>query len=260
MELIIKKKVFHFINEIERKLKMATSMRQLSTTARRSGIMDILKFYKKSEPAVPTKSTEEVMKAATSQNELDSKPPSSNKVEIIGRRHPSHFDPEVKARKLNGFVVHRWIPKDNKYIQSVDSSTEDYQLTIKSLLDSTFKSSGLEKDTQLDDLLKRFSLLKSVQKTFGVQIPDVSISKLSNFSQIESYLVKALDPEAQFTNKSEFTPDAVDFNEADFEGTNISVGEFVFESEKKKMYKKLTVKAKKIEEQNTKSYLSQSSA
>lgn len=241
---------------------MATSMRQLSTTARRSGIMDILKFYKKSEPAVPTKSTEEVMKAATSQSEpgSESKLAPSNKIQVIGRRHPSHYDPEIKAKKLNGFVVHRWIPKDNKYIRSVDSSSEDYQLTITSLLESTFKSSGLEKDSQLDDLLKRFSLLKSVQKTFGVQIPDVLLSKLSNFSQIESYLVKKLNPEAQFTNKSEFTPDAIDFNEADFEGTNISVGEYVFESEKKKMYKKLTIKAKKIEEQNTKNYLSQSSA
>lgn len=235
-------------------------MRQLSTSARRSGIMDILKFYKKSEPSVPVKSTEEVMTAATQKSEPQATTASPNKLQIIGRRHPSHYDPEVKARKLNGFVVHRWIPKDCKYIQAVDASTEDYSISVATLLEAEFKAAGLEKDSELNDLMKRFTLLKSVQKTFGVQIPDVMLAKLSNYAQIEKLLVRELNPEAEFTNKTEFTPDAVDFNEADFVGTNISVGEYVFETEKKRMYKKLTVKAKKIEEENTKSYLEQSSA
>lgn len=232
------------------------SVRVFSTASRRAGLMDILGFYKKSDPAVPAvpvKSTDDVIAEATSPNATQKAV--STKIQVLGRRNPAHFDAEIKAKKLNGFVVHRWVPKDSKYIQQVDGSKADYHETVTALLTSTFDALKLQKDQSLDDLLTRFQLIKQVQINFGVQIPDNQLSQLASFSQIESYLIQVLNPEAQFTNKTEFTPDAIDFNEAEFEGTNISVGEYIFESEKKKMYKKLVSKAKKIEEDKAKEQL-----
>ena len=45
----------------------------------------------------------------------------------------------------------------------------------------------------------------------------------------------------------EIVPDRINWNPAEFEGTNISVGKYVFESQKSRKLKKLLRKANKLE-------------
>lgn len=220
--------------------------RLFSTCSVRYSILDYFKFYKKKKPELPKqRPTEQVMKDVEGNQDIKG----AREIEVLGQRDPRQFDKKLITKNLNGFVVNRWIPKQSLYSKNVKD--KEYTSVINEMLQKIYAENfkdpkvGIE-DVELDDLAKRFEIIKSVQKAFGLEIPDPQLTLLDNFGKIQAYLVKQLDPKR--TLYDELVPDKVNFKESEFEGSNISVGEYVFDAQKSKKLHKLLHKANKMEE------------
>ncbi|VEU24309.1 DEKNAAC105633 [Brettanomyces naardenensis] len=232
-----------------RQVAPVSAVRLFSSTQASSSILDYFKFYRNKEVDVPKpRPTEEVIKEVESGKKIDV----GSEVEIIGRRDPRQSDKSVILKNLKGFTIHSWVPKTTIYSSKQKaSSPEKYTQTVSELLreiySANFDDAKLEQfsSLELNDLSRRFQILKEVQEKFGVEIPDPRIAGLNTFGKIERYLTEKLDPTR--IPEDELVPDKVYFDPASFEGTNISVGDFVFEKQKSKTLKKLLKKANKLE-------------
>ncbi|KAG0674506.1 hypothetical protein C6P40_002155 [Pichia californica] len=219
--------------------------RSFSTTRFNRSVLDYFKFFKKKDQEnVPQpKATTEVMKDLEQhQDDIEIK----ETIEVLGRKNPRYTDKAIIKENLKGFQIHRWIPKSNEFVSTLENS-ENYQSEITKKLDSIFSNLKLSKDATIDDLFVRFNIFKTIQKVFILQIPDSQFTHLNSFNTFETYLITNLDPIRKLSKKSEFQPDAVDFDTSIYEGTNVSIGEWTFEKEKEKAYKNLLKKASKLE-------------
>lgn len=225
--------------------------RCFSISRTNKSVLDYFKFFKKKNDDAPkSKDTNEVIKEVEAkQDELEL----AEKIEILGRKNPRYTDKELIKENLNGFQIHRWIPKSNSFVNSLYNS-DNYASQVSAKLDTIFTDKNLSKTQTIDDLYTRFNIFKTIQKLFIIQIPDSKFTELNSFDSIESYLIKNLDPALKLSKKSEFQPDAVDLNPEDFKGTNVSVGEWTFEKEKQRTYKKLLKKASDLEKLSVKEY------
>ncbi|KAG7846887.1 hypothetical protein KL941_002680 [Ogataea angusta] len=226
---------------------VSVSVRQFHNSVVRPSVLDYFKFYKKKDtaPETPVKDTKEVIK------EIETKtrdPVTSNKVVILGKYNSEFSDAKVAQRAMEGFVFSTWLPQKSEFSKR-NTGSRLYQEVVSELLTEIFKThvpSINALDLKLDDLALRFKLLKDVQIKFGTSIPDIKLSQLDSFDKIERYLLGKLDPKSQLFNEK--VPDAVHLDPKEFEGTNITVGDYVFESQKRKEIKKLHRKAKKAEQ------------
>lgn len=215
---------------------MLQQTRALHTTRAARSVLDYFRFFKKkqpqnSTPASPSLSTEEVV---AKQDSLAKDAPT---VTILGRKNPRYTDKAIINENLNGFVVSKWIPKNK-----LELTSENYTEQITSTLKPLFKDLNSE-----IPITEKLPLFKSIQKTFSISIPDYQIAHLSNFNAINAYLISKLNPALQYSNVSEFTPNAIDLPVESFKGTNVHIGKHVFEAQKRKAYKKLLKKAASIE-------------
>ncbi|GMM27555.1 hypothetical protein DAMA08_002710 [Martiniozyma asiatica (nom. inval.)] len=216
---------------------MLAARRALSQSRCRSGLMDILQFYKK--PAA--KPTEEVMAEAAQKSQGETPSPKneliSSEVEIIGKLHPRFTDAKLQTELLNGFVVPTWMAEK----QSVES--------IPEIVKNAFQLHKAELSAPLNDLSLRFKVIKQIQVDSGVSITDIALTQLSTLDELTQYVISKIND-----TSSEITPDAIELNPQDFAGTNVHVGSFVYESEKKKMWQKLVEDAKASEAAAVNSY------
>jgi hypothetical protein len=228
-------------------------VRSFSTTKPSNSVLDYFKFFKKKnsqDANIPQpKDTEEVIKDVESNQENITK---NTKIEILGRKNPRYTDKEIIKQNLNGFQVHRWIPKSNFFTETL--TPENYKSKISEQLTTLFNDSKISIDSSIDNLYIRFDILKKIQKLFTISIPDSKFTYLSDFSNIESYLITNLNPTLKLSNKNEFQPDAIDFNPNEFLGTNVSVSKHVFKSEKERTYKSLLKKASALEKKTLLDY------
>ncbi|KAG7927175.1 hypothetical protein KL925_002546 [Ogataea polymorpha] len=223
------------------------SARQFHNSVVRPSVLDYFKFYKKKDaaPETPVKDTKEVIK------EIETKtrdPVTSNEVVILGKHNSEFSDEKVSKKALEGFVFNTWLPEKSEF-SNRNTGSLPYQEVVSELLTEIFKThvpSINASDLKLDDLALRFKLLKEVQIKFGTSIPDIKLSQLDSFDKIERYLLDKLDPKSQLFNEK--LPDAVYLDPKEFEGTNITVGEYVFESQKRKEIRNLYQKAKNAEQ------------
>ncbi|QPG76034.1 hypothetical protein FOA43_003420 [Brettanomyces nanus] len=228
-------------------------VRQFSSSLTTRSILDYFKFYKKKdhENVPKQRPTEEVIKEVESGSKaIDAK----NDVEILGRRDPRQFDKEVILEHLKGFSIPTWLPtkSGSEYAIKLNELTKSNEgvsiskLYTRAISEILKQVAGYDSGiTELNDLSQRASILKQVQQKFRLEIPDPQIGKLNSFAKIEQYLTQKLDPSRP--EEDELVPDKVYFDPAVLEGTNISVGSFVFEKQKAKTLKKLLKKAKKME-------------
>ncbi|KAG7767647.1 hypothetical protein KL931_003460 [Ogataea haglerorum] len=225
---------------------LLVSARQFHNSVVRPSVLDYFRFYRKKDtvPETPTKDTKEVIK------EIETKtrdPVTSNKIVILGKHNSEFSDEKIAQKAMEGFVFTTWLPRKSEFSKR-NNGSQPYQEVVSELLTEIFKihAPSTASDIKLDDLALRFKILKDVQIKFGTSIPDIKLSQLDSFDKIERYLVAKLDPKSQLFNEK--VPDAVHLDPKDFEGTNITVGEYVFESQKRKEVKKLYRKAKKAEQ------------
>lgn len=213
--------------------------------------MDYFKFFnKKSSAQTPqVKDTKEVIENL---QENQDKIKTNDKIEILGRKNPRYTDKAIIEENLNGFKINRWIPKSNEFSKQL--TTENYRSEISKELERIFSTLNLSTTAEIDDLFKRFQLLKTVQQSFILSIPDSKFTLLNSFDALQTYLFTNLNPSLKLSKKSEFQPDAVDLNPSDFQGTNVSISEFVFKSDKERAYKSLLKKASKLEKSALKEY------
>jgi len=222
------------------------------TTPVTSSILDYFKFYNKKKPQLPKeRATEDVIKDVEQHKEVED----IHKVKIIGRRDPRQFNKKLILKNLKGFTASSWIPAESKYAKALDkeiqtTKKEDVDLypNVISKLLGDIQSQTLkdgDSTTELNDLTQRFGIVKQVQLVFGIYIPDLQLTTLSNFDMIEKYLLKELNPDK--VPVDELIPDKINWDPAEFEGTNISVGKYVFGGQKSKTLKKLLRKANKLE-------------
>lgn len=243
---------------IRRTTQLCVRQQQRCFSASRSSysVLDYFKFFKKKDQdnTPQPKDTKEVIKELEAkQDEI----PINEKIEILGRKNPRYTDKELIKENLNGFQIHRWIPKSNAFTKTL--TKDNYKAEISSKLGSIFEENKLSKEQSIDDLYVRFSLFKTIQKLFVLPIPDSKFATLNSFAAIESYLITNLDPALKLSKKTEFQPDAVDLDPAAFEGTNVSISEWTFEKEKQKAYKNLLKKASKLEKLSVKEFNEKSS-
>ncbi|KAG7694929.1 hypothetical protein KL930_001252 [Ogataea haglerorum] len=225
---------------------LLVSARQFHNSVVRPSVLDYFRFYRKKDtvPETPTKDTKEVIK------EIETKtrdPVTSNKIVILGKHNSEFSDEKIAQKAMEGFVFTTWLPRKSEFSKR-NNGSQPYQEVVSELLTEIFKihAPSTASDIKLDDLALRFKILKDVQIKFGTSIPDIKLSQLDSFDKIERYLVAKLDPKSQLFNEK--VPDAVHLDPKEFEGTNITVGEYVFESQKRKEVKKLYRKAKKAEQ------------
>lgn len=226
--------------------------RGFASTPVAGSILDYLKFYKKKKPELPKeRATEDVIEDVEQHKEIED----IHKVKIIGRRDPRQFDKKLILKNLNGFTGDSWIPKKSLYTITIEKEAETtkeevgklYPSVVSKLLGDIQSQTLKEGDahTELNNLAQRFNILKQVQRTFGIYISDLQLTALSNFDLIQKYLLEELNP--QKIPVDEIVPDRINWNPAEFEGTNISIGKYVFESQKSRKLKKLLRKANKLE-------------
>lgn len=231
--------------------------RYFSISRSNNSVLDYFKFFKKknnndNEKQLQPKDTNEVIKEV---QENQDNIPINEKIEILGRKNPRYTDKEIIKENLNGFQIHRWIPKSNSTIEKINSNIENYQIEILNKLNEIFDNLKIPKDnSNIDDLFIRFNIFKTIQKTFLLSIPDSNFTHLKNFNDFNNYLITNLNPKIKFSNKSEFQPDAVDLDSSLFNGTNVSIGKWTFQNEKQKAYKNLLKKASKLEKQSVKQF------
>ncbi|KAG7797064.1 hypothetical protein KL929_002770 [Ogataea haglerorum] len=225
---------------------LLVSARQFHNSVVRPSVLDYFRFYRKKDtvPETPTKDTKEVIK------EIETKtrdPVTSNKIVVLGKHNSEFSDEKIAQKAMEGFVFTTWLPRKSEFSKR-NNGSQPYQEVVSELLTEIFKihAPSTASDIKLDDLALRFKILKDVQIKFGTSIPDIKLSQLDSFDKIERYLVAKLDPKSQLFNEK--VPDAVHLDPKEFEGTNITVGEYVFESQKRKEVKKLYRKAKKAEQ------------
>lgn len=225
--------------------------RCFSSSKSNNSVLDYFKFFKKknTDSTPQPKDTKEVIKEVEqNQDEITT----NEKIEILGRKNPRYTDKSIILENLNGFQIHRWIPNSNSFVKSL--TNENFKTEINSKLNSLFDSNKLSKELVIDDLYLRFNIFKQIQKIFIISIPDSQFTLLDSFKNIELYLISNLDPALKLSKKSEFQPDAVDLDPSAFEGTNVSIGEWTFEKEKQKAYKKLLNKANTLEKISAKQF------
>ncbi|GME80277.1 unnamed protein product [Ambrosiozyma monospora] len=248
--------------------------RLISSTSLNNGVLDYFKFFNKSKSQTEESSEVKPQKTEEKIKEIEHKEAPielEQKIEILGKAQSqaSLIYKEELQKRLNGFKIHSWIPKNSLYSKrlaeleskasSADAPAEAkpiYQQAITNLLSEiTTKfypdaSKSPETPIALDELHTRFALLKEVQRKFGIVIPDIKIASLATTAQIESYLFSKLNPAnvALASGKDELLPsNAIVLDAAEFEGSNVSVGEWVFEKQKAKTFKKLLKKANELE-------------
>lgn len=230
--------------------------RHFSISRSNNSVLDYFKFFKKKnnndeQQELKPKDTNEVIKEV---QENQDNIPINEKIEILGRKNPRYTDKEIINENLNGFQIHRWIPKSNSTIEKINSNLENYQIEISNKLNEIFDNLKISKNSNIDDLFIRFNIFKKIQKTFILSIPDSNFTHLKNFNDFNNYLINNLNPKIKLSNKSEFQPDAIDLDNSLFNGTNVSIGKWTFENEKQKAYKYLLKKASKLEKQSVKQF------
>lgn len=231
--------------------------RHFSVSRSSYSVLDYFKFFKKKnqDNTPQPRDTKEVIKEV---EEKQDEIPIEEKIEILGRKNPRYTDKALIKENLKGFQIHRWIPRSNAFTSTL--TADNYRSEIGSKLEAIFEEHKLSKEQPIDDLYVRFNVFKTIQKLFILPIPDSKFAVLNSFAAIESYLVAQLDPVLKHSKKTEFQPDAVDLDPAAFEGTNVSISEWTFESQKEKTYKKLMRKANKLEKLSVKEFNEKSSS
>ncbi|GMG39734.1 unnamed protein product [[Candida] boidinii] len=73
----------------------------------------------------------------------------------------------------------------------------------------------------------------------------LKLTQLNNLLKLKNHLVRELNPSKIELNEK--LPNAIYLNPEEFIGTNISIGDHVFEKQKSKHFKKLIKKANKLE-------------
>ena len=230
--------------------------RCFSTSSKKLSIMDYFKFYKKKDSdIVPTKKTEQVIDEIEN-NKVDYK---KKKITILGKKNPELYDKQVIFKNLNGFTVNRWIPKEtyyklklsnknpeNTYIDVIDSIIPELynKFYLRNSNESPISLESFE-SINLNDLYQRFIFIKQVQIKFGIEISDLKLTQLNNLLKLKNHLVRELNPSKIELNEK--LPNAIYLNPEEFIGTNISIGDHIFEKQKSKHFKKLIKKANKLE-------------
>lgn len=226
----------------------SSQLRSFSTTRASNSVLDYFKFFNKKTPkqAGPVaKDTKEVIEEVKENQDVIA---NKSKIEILGVKNPRYTDKEIIEKNLNGFNATNWIPKSNDFSKSL--TQENFKTEINQKLNEIFSQ-----EQDLSNLYIRFKIFKQVQNSFIISIPDSKFSLLNDLQSYEEYLLQHLNPALKLSNKTEYKPDAVDFAPGQFEGTNISVSKFVFESEKEKKYKKVLKKASKLQKQSLQDYI-----
>lgn len=223
-------------------------VRSFSSTRVSNSVLDYFKFFKKksaNEQGPVVKETKEVIEEVKEkQDEIANKA----NIEILGVKNPRYTDPKIIEQNLKGFKIHKWIPKSNELSKSL--TPENYKVEINKALSEIF-AEGLDPS----NLYTRFKVFKQVQQKFIIEIPDSQFALLGDQQSYERYLLEHLNPGLKLSNKTVFTPDAVDFAPGQFEGTNVFVTKHVFNSEKDKKFKKLLKKASKLQKQSLQEYI-----
>ncbi|TID24620.1 hypothetical protein CANINC_003019 [Pichia inconspicua] len=223
-------------------------VRSFSSSKVSNSVLDYFKFFKKKatkEQGPTVKETKEVIEEVKEkQDEIASK----TNIEILGVKNPRYTDPKIIEKNLKGFKIHRWIPKSNELSMSL--TQENYKSEINKALSNIF-SEGPD----FNNLYTRFKIFKQVQQTFIISIPDSQFALLKDQQSYERYLLEHLNPALKLSNKTVFTPDAVDFAPGQFEGTNVFTTKHVFNTEKEKKFKKLLQKASKLQKQSLQEYI-----
>lgn len=216
--------------------------RSFSSSSLKYSILDYFRS-KPSTPAVAQPSTKEVMKKAE-QSEV-----SLEKIPIIGKRNK--LRDELWKTRMNGFEVNSWIPEKSVYTELIASDSNiEPTVVIKNLLLKTYNdklSANLDavtEDITLNDLQKRFELIKQIQLDFGVKISDYELTTLNSLTKVEKYLNKKLLNPTRFNEKE---PNAIYLDEDAFKGTNVSIKSYVSEALKEKKFNALLRQAKKLE-------------
>ncbi|KAH3668796.1 hypothetical protein OGAPHI_002551 [Ogataea philodendri] len=237
---------FYLVSNMIRTRTLNVAARQFHSSASRASILDYFKFYKKkeTEPQVPVKDTKQVIKEIETRTQA---PVAANTVVMLGKHNSEYSDKKLRQQAMEGFVLSSWIPAKSEFSKK-NVQPELYKDQITEILTSVFQRhvpATPASELKLDNLALRFKLLKDVQIKFGLSIPDFKLSQLDSFSTIRDYLYQRLDPEGFVIDEK--VPDAVHFRPGEFDGTNITVGKYVFESQKKKEVKKLYRKARHAE-------------
>ncbi|ODV85053.1 hypothetical protein CANARDRAFT_199750 [[Candida] arabinofermentans NRRL YB-2248] len=231
--------------------RLITSYRSFSSTSSQLSILDYFKFYKKSNPSTelepkPKPTSEIIQELETKSKPIEFK----RRIEIIGQRNPRHTDKEIIRKNLNNFKIHSWIPHNSKYSKKNTTETT-YEKEIETLLNSILSNFEIPShDFKLNNLEQRFKLLKNVQISFGLQIPDLKITQLTTPLEIQKYLIDELNPLKPIYNEHE--PNAIRLNNDEFKGSNVSIGEWVFEKQKAQVFRKLIKKSKRLEKESLK--------
>ncbi|GMG40611.1 unnamed protein product [Ambrosiozyma monospora] len=253
-----------------RALVQQQQQRLISSTSSNNGVLDYFKFFNKSKSQTEELSEVKPQKTEEKIKEIEHKEAPielEQKIEILGKAQSqaSLIYKQELQKNLNGFKIHSWIPKNSLYskklaeLESKSSSSDAqarpaYQQAITELLSEItskfYPDASPASSIALDELHTRFALLKEIQRKFGIVIPDIKIGSLTTTAQLESYLFARLNPAniALASEKDELLPsNAIVLDAAKFEGSNVSVGEWVFEKQKAKSFKKLLKKANELE-------------
>lgn len=234
---------------------VSCNSRCFSTTAKSNSVLDYFKFFKKNPAAktAPVKDTDQVIKDVEQNQENITE---IEKITILGTKNPRYTDAKIIEKNLNGFKVNTWIQKPNQNSFVKNLNTENFENEISVKLSEIFQNLNIDKQSKLDNLYLRFAIFKTVQSQMSIEIPDYQLSKFVSFDYILNYLQSKtiLNPQIKNSEKSEFKPDAVDFNLDEFNGTNVSIGKWTFENEKRRNYKKLLRKANILEKNSVKDF------
>lgn len=233
--------------------RQISQVRGFSSSKQAQSVLDYFKFFKPKSSTTtsttPTKDTNQVIQEVESNQESIGK---TSTIKILGRKNPRYTDPQIIEQNLNGFQATPWLSKNST---TTPLTVDNYQSQISSTLSSLFSSLKCNPSTSIDNLYLRFKLLKNIQQSFNISIPDSQFTSLATFDQIQAYLITNLNPLLKNSNKTEFQPDALDFDESKFKGTNVSFDKFVFKSEKERKYNNLLKKASQLEKKSLTDYI-----